>query len=224
MDAIVFDFDGLILDTEWPEYLTVAEEFVRHGAELTIDDWQHVVGRADHPHWTEMLEDAIGCGIDREAAQRRRRQRHAEQIAAEHILPGVQRLVDSARADGIALAVASSSGREWVEGHLERLGLRPSFATVVTRDHVARAKPWPDLYELALARLGAAPSAAVALEDSHHGCAAAKAAGLACVVVPNRVTARQDFSHADLVAGSLAEVGLDVLAALLGSAEAPSGP
>ena len=108
--------------------------------------------------------------------------------------------------------MASSSALDWVGGHLERRGLLDRFAVVVTSDDVERTKPAPDLYRAALAALGASPERAVALEDSAHGCTAAVSAGLFCVVVPNTVTQGQDFSHADLVVGSLTEIGLERLA------------
>jgi beta-phosphoglucomutase-like phosphatase (HAD superfamily) len=101
-----------------------------------------------------------------------------------------------------------------VEGHLDRLGLLDRFAAVRCRDHVERAKPHPDLFTAALAAVGATPERSVALEDSHHGCSAAKAAGMFCVVVPNEVTRIQTFDHADLVVETLADLSLEQLSRL----------
>jgi HAD superfamily hydrolase (TIGR01509 family) len=216
IEALVFDFDGLILDTETPEYETVAAEFAAHGVDLPLAAWQQIVGGADHPHWLDWLEDELGRPLpDRQVVLERRRAAHHRRIAAEVVLDGVIELLDEAVARDVPVAVASSSPSTWVDGHLQRLALDHHFAVVRCRDHVARAKPWPDLYLAAVEAVGARPGRSVALEDSHNGSRAAKAAGLACIVVPNAITATQDFAHADLVLPSLAELRWDVLTRLV---------
>ena len=221
MQSLVFDFDGLILDTEVPEYTTVAEVFADHGVPLPIERWVTIVGRADNPHWLDWLERELGAPLDdREAVRLARVARHHALIHAEVVRPGVVDLLDEADGAGVPTAVASSSPRDWVEGHLARLDLRQRFAAVLTSDDVERGKPWPDLYLAATAAVAADPAASVALEDSAHGCTAAKAAGLTCVVAPNDVTRGSDFTAADLVVGSLAEVDLVRLGALLPAASA----
>ncbi|MGI9600379.1 MAG: HAD family hydrolase [Acidimicrobiales bacterium] len=202
-EAIVFDFDGTILDTEWPEFVTVREEFIAHGLQLDLADWQQVVGRADHRHWSDWLADELGRDYDRETVADRRRRAHHRLIAEQPVRDGVVDLLERAAAAGVPVAVASSSPFDWVDGHLRDRGLRGHFVGVVSRDHVERAKPWPDLFLAAAALLGVAPADAVAVEDSHHGCTAAKDAGMSCLVVPNRITATMDFSRADLVLDSL---------------------
>ena len=224
LGALVFDFDGLILDTETPEYATIRDEFVAHGLDLPLAAWQEVVGRVDHPHWLDRLEAELGRPVaDREAVLARRRAAHHRHIAAQRILPGVEALLEEAAARDVPVAVASSSPASWVEGHLERLGLRSRVQAVACGDQVPRAKPWPDVFLAATAAVDVDPSAAVALEDSHHGCRAAKAAGLSCVVVPNGITRGQDVAQADLVVGSLADLGWDDLVALVRGV-APGGP
>ena len=214
--AVVFDFDGLILDTETPEYETIRDEFAAHGVALPLEEWQQVVGRVDHPHWLDRLEAALGRPVaDRTAVLERRRAAHHRHIADQHVLPGVEALLDEAEARRVPVAVASSSPTDWVEGHLERLGLRPRVAAVRCGDQVPRAKPWPDVFLAALDAVGVPADRAVALEDSHHGSRAAAAAGLACVVVPNPITRGQDVDHADLVVGSLADLRWDDLVALV---------
>ncbi len=210
--ALVFDFDGLILDTEVSEYVTIREVFEAHGRALPLTAWSKIVGRADHPHWLDWLEDELGELLaDREAVQVGRVARHHAMISQEVVRPGVVALLDAADTHGIGLAVASSSTSEWVEGHLDRLGILGRFQTVRTRDHVDRAKPWPDLYLAACRDLEVEPAQALAFEDSANGCTAAKAAGLRCVVVPNDITRDSDFSHADLVLASLADLDLEAL-------------
>jgi HAD superfamily hydrolase (TIGR01509 family) len=216
LDALIFDFDGLILDTEWPEFSTVREEFASHGVSLDLADWQQIVGRADHPHWFDWLQSEVETPLERAVVIERRRARHHALIAEQVVRPGVVALLDEAVEAGVPVGVASSSSMEWVEGHLDRLGLLARFTVVRCRDHVERAKPHPDLFEDALDAIGADPSRSVALEDSFHGCSAAKSAGMRCVVVPNDVTRSQVFDHADLVVDSLTDVSLERLGNLVG--------
>ena len=215
LDALVFDFDGLILDTEWTDYVSVSEAFTDHGVELPLAEWRAGVGAIDPRHWSAWLEDLVGRPIDRETVRAKRLARHHALVAEERVRPGVVKLLDEAAAAGIPVGVASSSGRSWVVPHLDRLGLLPRFGAVFSRDDVERPKPAPDLYLAATAALGARPSRSIAFEDSAHGATAARAAGLRCVVAPNRMTADQDFTPADLVVSSLAEVRLADLVALV---------
>ncbi len=222
--ALVFDFDGLILDTEWSAFSTAAAVWEEHGLALDLAVWQQIVGTAEHPHWSEMLEADLGRSIDRDLVVDARQAQHHEEVEAMDLLPGVVDLIRAAELAGLRLAVASSSPGYWVEGHLERRGLAPSFHEVVTREHVDRTKPDPALYRTALERLGVAPTEAVALEDSHHGTVAARAAGLTCIAVPNRVTRGQDFSAATLVATSLEDVSIPTLQQLIEPGHEPARP
>jgi HAD superfamily hydrolase (TIGR01509 family) len=214
--ALVFDFDGLILETETPAYQTWAEIYREHGQALPLDRWFDYIGReggffdaADH------LAALVGEGFDREAARKRRDAKKTDLIAALDVMAGVREYVADAKRLGLRLAVASSSSRAWVLGHLERLHLHAEWDAVRTRDDVARTKPAPDLYLAAVEALGVAPREAVAFEDSMNGIAAAKDAGLLCVAVPNALTAGMDLSRADVRLHSLAETPLEELLALL---------
>jgi putative hydrolase of the HAD superfamily len=217
--ALIFDFDGLILDTETCTYETTAGIFAEHGETLDLGWWHSIIGTADHPHWSEILADRLGRPVDREALVAWREERRLEVLRALPPCAGVVELLDDAAAEGIPTAVASSSGLEWVGGHLERLGLRSAFAAVVTRDDLsgadARTKPAPDLFLLAAERLGVEPAHCVAFEDSPNGVAAARAAGMAVVAVPGPMTAGLDLSAADLVVPSLVETDLAVLRKLV---------
>lgn len=201
--AFVFDFDGLLLDTESCHHRSIVEQFDAHGCELPLDEWLDRLGRADNPPWIELLERVAARPLEREVVIERHRARYLELVEAEAACRGVVELLEDARRAGIAVTVASSSSREWVEGHLRRLGLFEYFHAVRTRDDVARGKPHPDLFLAALDAVGVDPARAVAFEDSYHGSVAAKAAGLYTVVVPNRLTREQAFDHADLVIESL---------------------
>ena len=214
--ALVFDFDGLILETETPAYETWAEIYKEHGHELPLDRWFDYIGReggffdaADH------LAALVGEGFDREAARKRRDAKKTTLIDALDVMVGVREYVADAKRLGLSLAVASSSSRKWVLGHLERLRLHAEWDGVFTRDDVARTKPAPDLYLAAVEALGVEPREAVAFEDSRNGIAAAKDAGLLCVAVPNALTAAMDLSRADMRLGSLAETPLERLLAVL---------
>ena len=213
--ALVFDFDGLILDTEWSAFSTAAAVWEEHGLALELDVWQEIVGTAEHPHWSDMLEADLGRPFDRDVVVAARQAQHHEEVEAMDLLPGVEDLIRAAELAGLRLAVASSSPRYWVEGHLDRRGLAASFQEVVTREDVERTKPDPALYRTAIDRLGVAPSEAVALEDSQHGVTAATRAGLKVVAAPNRVTRGQDFDHATKVVRSLEELTIPALEELL---------
>ncbi|HEX7097317.1 MAG TPA: HAD family hydrolase [Acidimicrobiales bacterium] len=215
MEAYVFDFDGLILDTEWSAYHSIVEEFAAFGLEFDLVSWQRCVGAGWSVAWLDELESRCGEPIDRDVVLARRQARKLELLAQCDVLPGVVERIDEACAHGLGLAVASSSPRDWVESHLDRLGLLHRFDAVLTRDDVERTKPAPDLYLAAAGALDVAPQRSVAFEDSHNGSVAAKAAGMWCVVVPNAITRDQDFSHADLLVTSLEEVGLPALRRLL---------
>ena len=218
LQGILFDFDGLVLDTETAEFLTVGEAFADHGLELSRDEWVKIIGTADHPHWTEMLETALGRPLtNREEVLGTRRARHHARIAEETVRPGVVALATAAQEAGVGVAIASSSPLDWVEGHLTRLGIDHLFPVRATRDDVgpARTKPYPDLFLLAAERLGADPAGCVVLEDSEPGITAGNAAGCTTVGVPAGMTAHLEFAHADHVVRSLEELDLDRLEQLL---------
>jgi HAD superfamily hydrolase (TIGR01509 family) len=213
--ALVFDFDGLILETETPSYETWAEIYKEHGHELPMDRWHGYVGSDTGFDPAGDLAALVGEGFDQGATQTRRDARKTELIAALDVMVGVRDYVADGKRLGLRLAVASSSSRQWVLGHLERLHLDTEWDAVLTRNEVARTKPAPDLYLAAVKALGVAPQEAVAFEDSRNGIAAAKDAGLLCVAVPNALTAAMDLSRADLRLGSLAETPLERLLAVL---------
>jgi putative hydrolase of the HAD superfamily len=209
--AVIFDFDGTIIDTEWSQFVTVQAEFQRHGVEYDLANFRAGAGRADNRHWSDVLQDMIGRRDDIDEITDRRLKAHHELIDASDLRPGVTELMTAADRSGRTLAVASSSPSSWVEGHLTNRGLLDRFRFVATRDHVPRGKPWPDVFLAAAAGIETDPAQCLAIEDSANGVAAAKAAGMQVVAVPNPVTAGSDFSAADLVLDSLAEFPIDLL-------------
>jgi HAD superfamily hydrolase (TIGR01509 family) len=212
---IVFDFDGLILDTEVPVYDAWQELYGEHGQALPFEQWAQCIGTADTFDPCADLAQRVGRALDAPTLLRRHRARADALIAAQRVMPGVIQRLDEARGMGLALGVASSSSRGWVEGHLGRLGLLSRFHAIRCAGDVPRVKPDPALYRAVLDAIGVQASDAVALEDSPNGVMAAKRAGMACVAVPNALTARLDLSAADVRLTSLAEVSLgDLLARL----------
>jgi HAD superfamily hydrolase (TIGR01509 family) len=212
----VFDFDGLIADTETPEFESWCAEFREHGVELDIDEWIKCVG-AGPSAWDvfDHLESLLGAPYDRAAVAVSRRERFLSLTKEIGVMPGVRELLGEARSEGVPCAVASSSEGGWVNGYLARFGLVDAFQAVVTRDMVALPKPSPDLYLEACSRLGVEVDCVVALEDSVNGVNSARAAGLYCIAVPNQITSRFDLSHADHLVESLSRVRLETVRELL---------
>jgi HAD superfamily hydrolase (TIGR01509 family) len=205
--ALVFDFDGTILDTEVTLYQAWCELYDERGCQFPIEQWARSLGRG--PDWRQHfdpfahLAELSGAPCDEATVGPRARRRNRELLAAEAARPGVVAYLDAAQALGLRLAIASSSPRRWVAEHLERLGLLDRFELLRCEEDAARHKPDPDLYLAALAGLGVSADAALAFEDSPNGVRAAQGAGIFCVAVPNPVTAQLDLSHADLRLDSL---------------------
>lgn len=204
--ALLFDFDGLILDTESTYYDSWQETYAHYGLTLDVVDWAGMIVHgsaflARAPY--EAIEARTGRAIDHGEIRLHRRAAFERRMAEATALPGVAALIDDARRAGIRLGVASNSPRDWVVGYLERLGLYAPFDAIRCGDDVARPKPAPEVYVALMDALGVAPGDAVALEDSASGAAAAKAAGLYCVVAPNRVTRHHLPDTTDLHVDSL---------------------
>jgi HAD superfamily hydrolase (TIGR01509 family) len=202
--ALIFDFDGLILDTETCVFESWRMVYTDHGQVLPRDRWLAAIG-SDHSSYDplEELRGLVGGELDVGEIHRRRRAFRDEQLYQLEQMPGVLASLEHARECRIELAIASSSPMDWVGDHIERLGMSHFFEQIVTADQVRAAKPAPDLYLRAVELLGVHPADAVALEDSPNGVAAAKAAGLYCVAVPGPMTRSLSFDAADAVLPSL---------------------
>ena len=222
---VIWDFDGTILDTEWPAYEAAKREYDRLDVELNFADWQETVGSANHEPWWEHLRRQVGdLGEPEDVMIARFREYKNSLTDSYDLMPGVQRAFSRLAELDVSSALASSSPIEWVERHTTRHGLWEHFSAVATRTDVGaeRTKPHPDLFLLAASRAKLEPDRCVVIEDSAHGVTAARAAGMSVVAVPNRVTTGQDFSHADLVLESLDQVSIDeVLAQCSPTLQAP---
>lgn len=204
--AVVFDMDGLLLDTETLWHDSEVDLFRRHGGEFTWDDKLAVIGTSrgvTARYFAERLGRPFDDGnalVDELVELMHERVRRAVEAR-----PGAVELVESlATLDGVRLGLASNSPRTLVDTALATAGLSDAFEAIVTSDDVERAKPAPDIYLLVCERLDVAPGDALALEDSPSGVAAAKAAGLTVIGVPQ--FAETDVSAADRVVDSLEEL------------------
>ena len=208
IQALIFDFDGLILDTETPYIEAWARVHREAGIPFELRTALNQVGHVDiaFDPWSAFPKE-----VDRAELERAFRTHKHALISSETVLPGVEALIDAAENRGLKLGVASNSTHDHVDNHLQRLGLYRRFHAIGCRDDVAVGKPAPDVYLHVLRELGVAPANAVAFEDSVPGHEAAHAAGIRVVVIPNPSTARFEFPRAWLQAPSLAGVTLDHL-------------
>ena len=219
--ALIFDFDGLIIDSETPLFDIWAEIYARHGQQLTLDEWQHALGtQGGFDPYADLASRAADL-LDRTSLAEWVRAEHWRLCGEQPLLPGVLARLDEAAELGLATAVASSSPSAWVSPWLERHDLAGRFAAVCTRDDVAKVKPAPDLFLLAAARVAAAPAACVVFEDSPNGLRAALAAGMRAVAVPNALTRDLELPEPHLVIQSLEEV---TLAEIFDRLAGPDGP
>jgi len=208
LGAIVFDFDGLIVDTEGPGFISWLEVYQRFGAELNLNDWSHATGYIGGFDPAVHLEKLLGRRLDWSQISSEREARNWALTLQARTLPGIEPLLQAARERGFRIGVASNSGNGWVEEGLKRLGLRTLVDAVVTREMVLNPKPAPDVYLKTAQVLGMEPNRTVALEDSEPGCRAAKQAGMKVVAIPNRFSDRQDFEVADLIVRSAEDLDL----------------
>jgi HAD superfamily hydrolase (TIGR01509 family) len=215
--ALLFDFDGTLVDSESVCLRAWEETYRSHGAELSFERWRKGIGTLNGFDEFAHLEELLGHPVDRDEVDEEHRRRELELLAQEPLRPGVQAYLDAARERNLAVAIVSTSGPDWISRGLERLGCSDGWHCVISADgDPVRAKPAPTVYLEALGELGVEPGEAVAFEDSPNGVAAARAAGIFCVAVPNEVTRRLDLSHADLIVESLEALPLDELLARLG--------
>lgn len=221
LNALIFDFDGLMLDTETPEVDVWQAIFREHGHELPVDEWAKTIGGYGLSTYDAATHLSQLTGLDPVPLRARYRRESDLLIHASPILPGVVDLLTEGRTCGLRLAVASSSSHAWVDTHLSRLGLADRFDRILCSEDVApgRTKPNPDLFLLAVDQLKVQKEAAVVFEDSPNGVRAAKSAGIFVVAVPNPLTIHLGVNGADWTVKSLADVSLDELEKRLSAKE-----
>lgn len=213
--ALIFDFDGLILDTETPEVLVWQNIYKEHGFELPVEEWEKTVGGYgvsdfDAAHHLSLLSQGR---LDPVSLKARYRLEADAIIHANPILPGVMDLIREAQAEGLKIAIGSSSPHSWVDSHTQRLDIHHHFDHIVCQDDVppGKTKPHPDIYLKALEKLNVEKNEAVVFEDSPNGVLASKRAGVFVVAVPNPLTMKMNV-QGDLTVSSLAGLTLQDLA------------
>lgn len=210
--ALLFDFDGLILDTETTEFRVWQSIYREYGQEMLPETWGQVVGGYGISNFDGAVHLAglVGNGLNARELDARYRSESDALILQQPVLPGVVNYLDDAHRLGLRLAVASSSPHSWVDTHLTRLGLADRFDVIICRDDVppGRTKPHPDLFLKALDALGVKSDEAIVFEDSPNGVNAARAAGIFVVAVPNPITTLLKTNGANLTLDSLAQISL----------------
>ncbi|MFC5404451.1 HAD family hydrolase [Cohnella soli] len=201
--AVVFDFDGTLVDTETSAYESISSVYADHGQKLELETWAVCIGTLGgfDPHAD--LQRRTGKTLNKDELYKLHRARHAERLQNATLRPGVLERLAEAHSLGWKIGLASSSDRAWIEKHLGKQGIRDRFEVICSSDDVKRVKPDPELYIRAVEALGVRPGEALAIEDSMNGLRAAKAAGLWGLAIPNPVTAQMNFSEADVLVDSL---------------------
>ncbi len=205
--SILFDFDGILVDTEWAIYQAWLGTFRDHGHDLPLSLYTRCIG-SDFDAWSPKtyLEDLTKLGFDWVKMDAERQIRIRKELEQEGPIDGVVELLAAIAGRGIPQAVVSSSSHGWVDVWLDKLGLWGFFAAVICKGDAPRIKPAPDLYLAAANKLGVLPEQCLVIEDSLNGLMSARAAGMASWIVPNRVTEGLDFSQADKVVRNFREL------------------
>lgn len=212
--GIIFDFDGLIIDTETPD-VTVWKEFYQpYRLEFPMEEYSKQIGQVfDDTFPIEYLIRTLGLRLDGAALYEQFKALRLSLIEEQPLRAGVLDYLQQAKARGLAIGLASSSKASWVNHHIARENIQHYFQCIRTLEDVSHPKPDPELYVRTLECLGLQPHEAIAFEDSFNGIRAAKSAGMNAVAVPNPVTKIFDFSQADLVLNELTETSLEKLIA-----------
>jgi HAD superfamily hydrolase (TIGR01509 family) len=205
--VVLFDFDGILVDTEWAIYQSWCRCFAAEGQDLPLSLYTRCIG-SDFATWSPKthLEELTGKTFDWVAMDKVRQREIVHELKDEGLMEGVMELIAALQERKLPLGVVSSSSHHWVDGWLEQLGIAGHFAHVVCRGDAPRIKPQPDLWLEAARRFEVKPWECLAIEDSHNGLVSAMAAGMPVWVVPNRVTAALDFSAAQARYVSLREI------------------
>lgn len=212
--GLIFDFDGLIIDSETPVFRAWKELYKRHGHTLHKEDWVDIIGVSPEDHDPiQDLGQIAGQDFNQAKAKKQVERWEMAFVNDQEALPGVEETIAAAKLADLKLGIASSSSHRWVEHHLRRLGLREFFQAIACSDDVEQSKPDPRVYELVLQKLGLEAQNAIVLEDSPNGMIAAKRAGLFCVVIPNGMTESLSFDkdgyQPDLVIDTLLDLPLE---------------
>ncbi|TLS49448.1 HAD family hydrolase [Paenibacillus antri] len=214
IQAVIFDFDGTILDTESVWYESYRDALQEHDVELPLSVFAEGIGTYDDGMFRYMRE-RLGTEEKYQAVKTAAHALHQTKTSALRPREGVVAYLEEAKRLGLRIGLATSSPLSWIEPFLDEHGLRGYFETLCTSDDVEKVKPDPALYRLAAERLKVEPRLAVAFEDSANGARSAVAAGVRCVVVPNPMTEALRFERYDFRLSSFEEMPLGELLARL---------
>ncbi len=205
--VVFFDFDGVILDTEWPIYETLRDLFIAEGQELPISTYVKCIG-SDYNTWSPEthLESLTGKTYDWASINPARQLKIRQSLENPQPMPGVIDLITELHKRAIPTYVVSSSTHHWVDDWLERLDLTNYMQHIICRGDAPKIKPAPDLYLEAVKRSGHQAKDCLVIEDSLNGILSATQAGCRTLAVPNRLTNCLDFSTADQIVSSLSEL------------------
>ncbi len=210
-EAIIFDLDGTLIDTESADLWACQSLCLEHGFTLAPGFWaENLVGHMDN---YGLLYDQVlqQNGHDTTLEGLRRRLKELWLLGLEHVqpMPGVSTLLPALRAAGYPLAIATASDRAWANRWLTAFNLLPHFSAIATGDDIAHNKPAPDVYLYAAARLGVRPEGCLVFEDSLPGLAAAASAGMTVVAVLNHATQALNYTQATTIINNLEQVTVD---------------
>ncbi|MCP1125120.1 HAD family hydrolase [Bacillus sp. AFS018417] len=207
LKAIVFDFDGLIVDTETAWFAAYQEIVREYGGELPLEEFAKCIGTTDEVLHT-FLQGELKEKWNKEHIEEKVEILHREKMKLPVSREGVNEYLEEAKKLNLKIGLASSSSRKWVTNFLKELGLQKYFEVIKTKEDVLQVKPDPALYVSAVNELGVHPSEVIAFEDSVNGARAAVAAGLKCVIVPNEVTKSLSFETHHLRLNSMKDKNL----------------
>ncbi|WP_277585253.1 HAD family hydrolase [Psychrobacillus antarcticus] len=211
MKGVIFDFDGLIVDTETTWYEAFKEIFWEsHEIDLELVGYSECIGTGNdvlYRYFREIAGNSVNCELLEDLAAIR----YEDMMKTPVLREGVKEYLDEAKQKKLKIALASSSSKEWVHNYLGQLNIIDYFEIINTKDDVSKIKPDPELYSKTLMDLGLSPKETIVFEDSLNGLSAAKQAGIRCVIVPNNVTRNLKFENFDDRIDSMGEITLSEL-------------
>lgn len=209
--GVIFDFDGLIVDTETTWYEAFKEVFNEsHHMNIDLLGYSQCIGTGNdvlYNYFRELAGESVNCEMLEEQAAIR----YETMMKTPILREGVKDYLDEAKQSNIRIALASSSSKRWVHKYLAQLNIMEYFEVINTQDDVSNIKPDPELYLKTLMDLGLSRDETIVFEDSLNGLSAAKQAGIRCVIVPNNVTKNLKFENFDVRIDSMGEISLSEL-------------